>query len=110
MDILQLLRQGWAPEDVCEEFDEALKLALIQLEKERKEEAAAAQKRKNEARACLGAALLEYAIASGKIECACPADYTNINNNLDLFTELLLFGEPPVPTFATIVPRDVESI
>ena len=33
MDILKLLKQGWSPEDIMEEFDEAMQLALSEYEK-----------------------------------------------------------------------------
>ena len=76
MDILKLLKQGWSPEDIMEEFDEAMRLAQVEYEKyleaERKaeaERAAAAlaleykKLKQEEAREALGAALIDFALA-----------------------------------------------
>ena len=76
MDILKLLKQGWSPEDIMEEFDEAMQLAQVEYEKyleaERKaeaERAAAAlaleykKLKQEEARVTLGAALINFALA-----------------------------------------------
>ena len=76
MDILQLLKQGWSPEDIMEEFDEAMQLAQVEYEKyleaERKAEAEKEAKmlaleykklKQEEARTALGAALIDFALA-----------------------------------------------
>lgn len=76
MDILKLLKQGWSPEDIMEEFDEAMQIALTEYEKyqeeeRRKEAARKAQEeqkeyalmKQKEAREALGAALVNFAIA-----------------------------------------------
>ena len=76
MDILQLLKQGWSPEDIMEEFDEAMQLALNAYEKEKEEERRKEAERKaqeeqkeyalmkqKEAREALGAALIDFALA-----------------------------------------------
>ena len=76
MDILKLLKQGWSPEDIMEEFDEAMQLALNAYEKEKEEERRKEAERKaqeeqkeyalmkqQEARVALGAALIDFALA-----------------------------------------------
>lgn len=76
MDILKLLKQGWSPEDIMEEFDEAMKIALNEYEKYQEEERRKEAERKaqeeqkeyalmkqKEAREALGAALVNFAIA-----------------------------------------------
>ena len=75
MDILQLLRQGWSPEDIMEEFDEAMQLALSVYEREEEERHREAERKaqeekkeyalmkQKEAREALGAALIDFAIA-----------------------------------------------
>ena len=76
MDILKLLKQGWSPEDIMEEFDEAMQLALNTYEKEKEEERRKEAERKaleeqreyalmkqKEAREALGAALVGFAVA-----------------------------------------------
>lgn len=76
MDILKLLKQGWSPEDVMEEFDEAMQIALAEYEKYQEEERRKEAERKvqeeqkeyalmkqKEARVALGAALIDFALA-----------------------------------------------
>ena len=76
MDILKLLKQGWSPEDIMEEFDEAMRLAQVEYEKhleaERKAEAERVtaalaleykKLKQEEARTALGAALIDFALA-----------------------------------------------
>lgn len=95
MDILQLLKQGWSPEDIMEEFDEAMQLALNAYEKEKEEERRKEAERKaleeqreyalmkqKEAREALGAALVDFAIAYGVIDEFDEEDFLALDNYL----------------------------
>ena len=107
MDILKLLKQGWSPEDIMEEFDEAMQLALVEYEKyleaERKaeaERAAAAlaleykKLKQEEARVALGAALIDFAIAYELVD-EVDEDYIS---SIEKYIDLL---KSPVSTVCT---------
>lgn len=95
MDILKLLKQGWSPEDILEEFDEAMQIALAEYEKyqeeeRRKEAARKAQEeqreyalmKQKEAREALGAALVDFAIAYEIVDEFEEEDFLALDNYL----------------------------
>ena len=107
MDILKLLKDGWSPEDIMEEFDEAMQLAQVEYEKyleaERKaeaERAAAAlaleykKLKQEEARTALGAALIDFALAYELVD-EVDEDYIS---SIEKYVDLL---KSPVSTVCT---------
>lgn len=119
MDILKLLKQGWSPEDIMEEFDEAMQLAQVEYEKyleaERKaeaERAAAAlaleykKLKQEEAREALGAALIDFALAYELVD-EVDEDYIA---SIERYVDLLKSPGPKICTARVNNPKLGESV
>lgn len=119
MDILKLLKDGWSPEDIMEEFDEAMQLAQVEyekyLEEQRKaEEAKAAaalaleykKLKQEEARTALGAALIDFALAYELID-EVDEDYLS---SIDKYIDLLKTPVSKVCTARVSTPKLRESV
>ena len=119
MDILKLLKDGWSPEDIMEEFDEAMRLAQVEYEKyleaERKaeaERAAAAlaleykKLKQEEARTALGAALIDFALAYELVD-EVDEDYLS---SIERYIDLLKTPVSKVCTARASGPKLRESV
>ena len=119
MDILKLLKDGWSPEDIMEEFDEAMQLAQVEyekyLEEQRKlEEAKAAaalaleykKLKQEEAQTALGAALIDFALAYELVD-EVDEDYLS---SIDKYIDLLKSPVPKTCTARVSTPKLRESV